>query len=119
MLVLQINASVHAFFVAMALNPDVQKKAQAELDVVVGTSRLPQFSDSKSLPYVNALVREVLRWHIVAPIGVPHRSMNDDEYNGYFIPSGSIVIVNAWYVVHLIIVVSMRSLSLLGIQGNL
>ena len=98
---MQVNASVHAFLIAMALHPDVQKKAQAELDAVVGPNRLPQFSDRSALTYVNALVKEVLRWHIIAPVGVPHRSVDDDEYNGYFIPAGSIVMANAWYVVHI------------------
>ncbi|KAI0741720.1 cytochrome P450 [Daedaleopsis nitida] len=90
------NSSVHAFILAMALNPDAQRKAQAELDSVVGGDRLPQFSDQESLPYVTALVKEVLRWHIVAPIGVPHRSLEDDVYNGLLIPGGSIVMVNQW-----------------------
>lgn len=80
----------------MALNPDAQRKAQAELDSVVGGDRLPQFSDRESLPYVNALVKEVIRWHTVAPIGVPHRSLEDDVYAGHFIPGGSIVMVNQW-----------------------
>ncbi|CDO68203.1 hypothetical protein BN946_scf184938.g55 [Trametes cinnabarina] len=90
------NASAHAFVLAMAMYPEVQKKAQAELDAVVGQDRLPDFSDQRSLPYVSALVKEVLRWHVVAPIGVPHRSVADDDYNGYFIPGGSIIIANQW-----------------------
>jgi cytochrome P450 len=51
----------------MTLFPDVQKKAQAELDAVVGPDRLPSFADQDSLPYVGALVKEALRWHAVAP----------------------------------------------------
>ena len=53
----------------MTVYPDVARKAQAELDSVVGTDRLPRFSDRESLPYINALVLEVLRWHSVAPTG--------------------------------------------------
>lgn len=45
----------------MTLHPDAQKKAQAEIDAVVGTDRLPDFSDFDSLPYVNALTAEALR----------------------------------------------------------
>ena len=92
--VCQTNASVHAFVLAMAKFPEVQKKAQAELDAVIGPGRLPQMSDMDSLPYMKALIHEVVRWHVVAPIGVPHRSEQDDEYNGYFLPGGSIVMVN-------------------------
>ena len=88
---------MHAFILAMALYPEVQKKAQAELDAVVGTSRLPTFSDRDSLPYISALAKEVIRWHVVAPIGVPHRSKDDDVYDDYYIPGGSIVMVNQWY----------------------
>lgn len=78
--------------------PEAQRKAQAELDAVVGPDRLPDFADQKSLPYVSALMKEVLRWHVVAPIGVPHRSTEADEYGGYYLPGGSLIIVNQWFV---------------------
>ena len=51
----------------MILNPDVAKKAQAEIDAVVGQDRLPSFADRERLPYINALVLEVIRWHSVTP----------------------------------------------------
>ena len=53
----------------MVLFPDIQRRAQAELDAVVGQDRLPAFSDRENLPYVNALCLEVLRWMPVAPVG--------------------------------------------------
>ena len=87
-----------AFFLAMALYPEVQKKAQQELDAVVGGERLPDFSDRQSLPYINALVKELLRWHPATPMGVPHRILADDEYNGHIIPAGATIFVNMWYV---------------------
>lgn len=92
----QTEASIQAFFLAMALHPDVQKKAQAELDEVIGSGRLPDFSDRQSLPYVNALIMELVRWHIVTPTGLPHTTTQDDEYNGYFIPKGSVIVPNVW-----------------------
>ena len=82
----------------MALNPEVQKKAQAELDSVIGSSRLPEFSDRDSLPYLNALIKELMRWHVVAPTAVPHAAIQDDVYNGYLIPKGSLILANLWYV---------------------
>ena len=82
----------------MAMYPEAQRKAQAELDVVVGPDRLPDFSDQAALPYMAALLREVLRWHVVTPIGVPHCTSEDGEYNGYFIPAGTIVSANLWHV---------------------
>ncbi|KAI1788178.1 cytochrome P450 98A3 [Ganoderma leucocontextum] len=90
------NATMGAFFVAMALPPEAQKKAQEELDAVVGIERLPEFSDRTSLPYVTALVKELLRWHPAAPMGVPHRILAEDEYNGHLIPGGATIFVNIW-----------------------
>ena len=80
------------------MHPEVQAKAQAELDAVVGPDRLPEHSDRVSLPYINAVVLEALRWHNVVPLGVVHRSMSDDEYRGYYIPKGSVVFGNSWCV---------------------
>ena len=94
----QSNAVIGAFFAAMALYPEVQKRAQQELDAVVGTERLPDFADRPSLPYINAIVKESLRWHPAAPMGVPHRVLADDEYNGHIIPAGATIFVNMWYV---------------------
>ena len=65
----QTASSVITFTLAMTLYPDVQRKAQAEIDQIVGNSRLPNFSDEGTLPYVQAIVKEVLRWHPVAPLG--------------------------------------------------
>ena len=87
---------MQTFLLAMALYPEVQKKAQAELDAVVGRNRLPDFDDRDSLPYITAITKECLRWLTVAPFGVPHSSTEDDEYNGYLIPKGSLILPNIW-----------------------
>jgi cytochrome P450 len=84
-------------FLTMA-HPEVQEKLQEEIDAVVGRSRLPDLSDRQSLPYTNAVYKEVLRWHPIFPIGIPHRVMTEDEYKGMRIPSGSTVIPNVWFV---------------------
>ena len=88
---------MQAFFLVMAMYPDVQKKAQTELDRVVGSGRLPDFNDRPNLPYIEAVVKECLRWHNVATLGVPHLSSEDIELKGYLIPKGSSLIPNAWY----------------------
>ncbi|KAJ7746782.1 cytochrome P450 [Mycena maculata] len=93
-------AAIYAFFKAMVLYPDVQKKAQQEIDAVVGNDRLPGFSDKHQLPYITALALEVLRWHSVAPTGVPHRVTEDDVHEGWFLPKGSLVITNIWKMAH-------------------
>ncbi|KAG2358772.1 cytochrome P450 [Suillus spraguei] len=84
------------FFLAAVLFPDVQKKAQAEIDAVVGSDRLPSFTDRDSLPYTEVLVKEVFRWHAVSPTGIPHCVTEDDIHDGYYIPKGSLVIPNIW-----------------------
>ena len=52
----------------MTLYPDVLEKARQQLDQVVGTQRLPNFSDRESLPYIDAIVKETLRWNPAIPI---------------------------------------------------
>ena len=72
------------FIYTMTLFPDKQAKAQQELDAVVGSNRLPSFSDRSSLPYVEAMFQEVLRYRhlsrvsficalrrMVVPDGIP------------------------------------------------
>ena len=55
----------------MMMHPEVQRKAQAEIDRVIGGDRFPTFDDQASLPYVEAVVKEVLRWNPVTPLGKP------------------------------------------------
>jgi cytochrome P450 len=90
---------------ALLLDPSVQTRAQAELDAVLGppnttTFRLPTFSDRPNLPYIDALVKESLRWLTAVPTGVPHATTEEDIYRGWRIPKGSIVIANAWSMLH-------------------
>jgi cytochrome P450 len=73
----------------MALHPNVQKRAQEEIDRIVGRDRMPTIDDRPSLPYVEALCREVLRWRPSGPLGFPHAAVDDDVYNGYYIPKGT------------------------------
>ena len=80
----------------MTLYPEVQKKAQEELDAVVGPYRLPGFEDRGALVYINAIVKEAMRWHVVLPLSVPHRTIEDDVIDGYFIPAGSMILANTW-----------------------
>ncbi|KAI0062668.1 CyP450 monooxygenase [Artomyces pyxidatus] len=91
-------STLASFFLMLAQYPDTQKKAQAELDAVTGRERLPDYSDRPRLPYIDAICKELLRWNVVTPIALPHAAMQDDEYNGYFIPRGATVIANTWQV---------------------
>ncbi|KAF8553813.1 cytochrome P450 [Imleria badia] len=88
--------TIMAFTLAMVENPHVWKRAQEEIDAVVGMDRLPEFDDRPSLPYIDAIMREVLRWRPVLPLGTPHAATQSDIYEGYYIPKGAIVITNIW-----------------------
>ncbi|KAH9887564.1 cytochrome P450 [Cubamyces lactineus] len=82
-------------FLAMLHLPAAMRKAQAELDEVVGPDRLPAFEDRERLPYLKALINETLRWRPIAVLGgTPHAVTADDEYNGMFIPKGATVFAN-------------------------
>ncbi|KAI0270341.1 cytochrome P450 [Russula aff. rugulosa BPL654] len=82
---------------AMLAYPETQARAHAELDAVIGRTRLPTFADYPHLPYIRAMVKELLRWRPIAPIITPHRSTKDDWYEGMFIPKGTICFPNAWH----------------------
>ena len=109
----------------MLIRPEVQIKAQAELDQVVGPHRLPTLDDRHNLPYITAIVKETMRyvqmkpcsrtfhlfrsnrlclyprWQPPCPTALPHLASQEDDYKGYRIPAGSIVIGNVWYVLEL------------------
>ncbi|KLO11507.1 cytochrome P450 [Schizopora paradoxa] len=88
--------AIMSFVMQMLKNPNVQRKAQEEIEVVVGADRLPYFEDMENLPYVRAVCAEVLRHAAIATLIIPHSSTKDDVFNGYFIPQGTIVLANAW-----------------------
>ena len=97
------------------LHPEVVRLAQQQLDEVLGGERLPDFSDIPQLPYISALVKEVLRWRPLTPLGASscniilcinqtrlasgstNRLMEDDVYKGQFTPAGATIVANTWY----------------------
>ena len=79
----------------MALYPEVQRRAQEDIDRLA-SSRLPTLDDFNSLPYIRAIIKEVLRWGPVVPLGLPHAVLKDDVYENYFIPKGTTVLLNVW-----------------------
>ncbi|RDX45817.1 cytochrome P450 [Lentinus brumalis] len=93
-------STLQAALLALCLFPDVLRKVQMELDAVVGPNRLPDFSDSSELVYLNAVIKETFRWFNVVPLGVPHCTTADDELNGFFIPKGTVLIPNVWACMH-------------------
>ncbi|VUC24201.1 unnamed protein product [Clonostachys rosea] len=89
-----------AFTAAMILYPDVQQKAQDEIDRVVGLGKLPTFEDRDKLPYVNALIKEAARWWPITPLGFPHVVDYDFNYNGFRIPEGATILPSVYWFMH-------------------
>ena len=92
----QTVSSLMTFFLAMTVSPEAQKKGQEEIDRVIGNDRIPVIADRDKLPYIEAMVKEVHRWHPVLPMGLPHSSMSDDVWEGYTLPKGAILLPNTW-----------------------
>lgn len=92
----QTVSALMTFFLAMLMFPEVQKRAQDEIDNVIGGGRLPTSADRDALPYIEAIMKETHRWHQVLPMCIPHTSTEEDVCRGYRIPKGSILLPNNW-----------------------
>lgn len=110
------SSTILSYLLGMISNPAALAKAQEEIDSICGTERSPDMRDLDKLPYltacmnevrsnvepvnlqffINASVYQTLRWRPVAPGGIPHMLVQDDYYEGYFLPKGTIVFANAW-----------------------
>ncbi|KAE9402144.1 cytochrome P450 [Gymnopus androsaceus JB14] len=95
-----IVSTLSTFLLAMMLHPEVQAQAQAEIDAVISAHRLPDFSDEEKLPFVHCVIAETMRWQPSTPLALPHQSILEDVYKGYYIPAGSIVVGNLWGILH-------------------
>ncbi|KAI3763019.1 hypothetical protein L1987_53466 [Smallanthus sonchifolius] len=95
------SAGTMEWVMALLLNhPDVLKKAQTEIDTVIGNNRLVDESDIPSLPYLRCIINETLRLYPAGPLLVPHESSSDCVVGGYNIPRGTMLIVNQWAIHH-------------------
>lgn len=90
----QTTSVLSNFALFMVLYPDVQARAQAEVDALLGDARLPSVHDVDGMPYLRALVSELLRYALVAPQGLPHVAREDDIHDGCFIPKGAMILYN-------------------------
>ncbi|KAI9764930.1 MAG: hypothetical protein M1840_007955 [Geoglossum simile] len=87
---------MEVFVMASVLHPEAVSRTQEEIDTIVGSHRLPSFEDRSRMPFLAAFIQEVMRWRPITPGGMPHASIQDDEYMGYYIPKGAIVVANHW-----------------------
>ncbi|KZT25794.1 cytochrome P450 [Neolentinus lepideus HHB14362 ss-1] len=85
---------------AMALCPEKQWKAQEEIDALLGGDHLPTVADRDKLPYVSAIIKETMRWHPTLPLSLARQTDKDDVYEGYFIPRGTMVMPNVWFIAY-------------------
>jgi cytochrome P450 len=84
-------------FAGAIAHPDWPARARAQLDKVCGNAqRLPTFADVKDLPYIQAVVKECLRWRPLVDAGMNHASTEDFEFEGYYFPKGTLFTWNAW-----------------------
>ena len=91
------SSELYGFAQAMLLYPAAQRKGQAEVDALCGDDRWPTFEDMPNLPYVRACVKETLRWMPATLIGaVPHALIENDNYMGYRLPAGAMILLNIW-----------------------
>ncbi|KAJ7642046.1 cytochrome P450 [Roridomyces roridus] len=88
------------FLALIPLHPEVQRKAQEELDRVVGRERWPNAVDENNLPYIRAIIKEVERLHAPFWIPAPHCATEDYDYNGMFIPKDAVLILNCYTMHH-------------------
>ncbi|KAG6808075.1 hypothetical protein H0H92_005459 [Tricholoma furcatifolium] len=112
------SCTLCSFFALMSLHPLVMQRAQEDIDRVTEGERLPTFDDWERLPYINAIILEVLRYNTVTPlgeflslltgynrraylfVGLPHGVAKDDIYNGMLIPEGAMICANVWLIFH-------------------
>lgn len=79
-------------------HPDVLKRAQAEIDDVIGPERLPTMADKQKMPYMEALLCEIQRMGDIVPFSVPHATSEDINFKGYHIPKSTMVFANLYSV---------------------
>ncbi|THU76393.1 cytochrome P450 [Dendrothele bispora CBS 962.96] len=85
-----------SFILAMVLHPQSFENAQEEMDRVIQDDKLPTLEDRRRLPYLECVLKEVIRWNPPVPLGIPHRLMHDDMYDGYHIPKGATILANIY-----------------------
>ncbi|KAG8896943.1 hypothetical protein FRB99_008554 [Tulasnella sp. 403] len=94
------SSFIQSLILALVSHPHVQKKAQEEIDRVIGSDRAPVLEDIENLPYCQAIILETHRWRPVAPLAIPHANITDETYKGYYIPKGTTIFVNNWALFH-------------------
>ncbi|KDN46076.1 hypothetical protein RSAG8_04583, partial [Rhizoctonia solani AG-8 WAC10335] len=96
----QTTALINSFIFAMCIHPEIASKVQAEIDTQVGRDRIPTPNDHGVLTYTDAVLKEVIRFYPVFPLGLDHCAREDIEVRGYRIRKGTIIEGNIWALMH-------------------
>ncbi|KAF8520307.1 cytochrome P450 [Gautieria morchelliformis] len=94
------SAALQVVILSLVNFPDAQKKAQEEIDRVVGSDRVPTWRDIPDLPYTMAFLEETMRFRPVGPLGLPHEMAQDENVDGILYPKGAVVFINTWAMFH-------------------
>ncbi|KAJ7868861.1 cytochrome P450 [Mycena leptocephala] len=94
------GAFLLSLILVLAVHPECQERARKEIDAVVGMGRLPAAEDFPNLPYLDALIKETLRFRPQFPMGVPHLMGCDAMYKDHLVPKGSVLVLNTYGVFH-------------------
>ncbi|KAH8114932.1 cytochrome P450 [Phellopilus nigrolimitatus] len=92
----ETEVTILSFILMMARHPNAVKRAQEDIDKVIGDERLPTIEDRSGLPYIDCILKEVFRINPPLPLSVPHQSMKEDIYRDKLIPAGSMIVPNVW-----------------------
>ncbi|KAH8125669.1 hypothetical protein FP744_10002504 [Trichoderma asperellum] len=92
--------TITGFILGAIMFPEVQKKAQEEVDRVTRGTRMPVFTDREQMPFIDAMVSEALRWFTLTPMGFPHALSEDTTYKGYDLPKGAYLSWASWDFCH-------------------
>ncbi|GAB0087452.1 Cytochrome P450 [Sergentomyia squamirostris] len=87
-----VPATLALLFQRLLLQPEILKKMQKEIDEVVGSGRLPELDDRINLPYVEATIREIMRFETLIPSSITHKAIVDSKLMGYDIPKDTFLI---------------------------
>lgn len=91
-----VAGAILACILALIHDVESQKRARGEIDGLYDEDTLPKWADEQEMPFVRAVIKEVLRWRPPLPMAIPHRLEQDDYCEGYFHPKDSTVICNIW-----------------------
>ncbi|CAL1705110.1 unnamed protein product [Somion occarium] len=88
------------FVACMVTHPDVQMRAQQEIDEIIGLDRSPVLNNIERLPYLRAIINEVHRFRPVTPTAMPHTTTADERVGDFLIPKGATIFMNVWAIYH-------------------